>query len=61
MMAAAIRILYVDDEPGLLDIGKRFLERTGDFSVTIIDSAPAALALLKKENFDAIISDYQMP
>jgi len=61
MMAAAIRILYVDDEPGLLDIGKLFLERNGDFSVTIIDSAPAALALLKKENFDAIISDYQMP
>jgi hypothetical protein len=26
MMAAAIRVLYVDDEPTLLDLGKQFLE-----------------------------------
>ena len=57
----AIRILYVDDEPGLLEIGKMFLEMSGDFSVNPIDSASAALELLKKEQFDAIISDYQMP
>jgi hypothetical protein len=25
-MAAAIRVLYVDDEPSLLDIGKLFLD-----------------------------------
>jgi len=59
--AAAIRILYVDDEPDLLEIGKMFLELSGDFSVNTIDSASAALELLKKEQFDAIISDYQMP
>ena len=34
MMAAAIRVLFVDDEPGMLDIGKLFLERSGDFAVT---------------------------
>ena len=61
MMAARIRILYVDDEPALLEIGKLFLERSGDFIVTIIDSASAALNLLKTEQFDAIISDYHMP
>jgi len=61
MMAAAIRVLYVDDEPGLLDIGKLFLERSGDFTVTTALSAVEALRLLEQEKFDAIISDYQMP
>ncbi|MEI6292708.1 MAG: PAS domain S-box protein [Methanomicrobiales archaeon] len=60
-MTDTLRVLYVDDEPDLLEIGKLFLEESGDFSVTTIDSAPAALDLLLQENFDAIISDYQMP
>ena len=55
------RILYVDDEPGLLDIGKVFLEDSGQFSVDIVTSAPTALTLLNSKNYDAIISDYQMP
>ena len=54
-------ILYVDDEPGLLEIGKLFLEQSGQFSVDIITSAPAALSLLNSKTYDAIISDYQMP
>ena len=60
-MAEKISVLYVDDEPELLDIGKLFLEESGDFSVTTIDSAVAAISLISNENFDAIISDYQMP
>ncbi len=32
------RILYVDDEPDLLEIGKLFLERSGEFNVDIITS-----------------------
>ena len=55
------RILYVDDESGMLEIGKLFLERSGQFSVDTITSAPAALTLLKIKTYDAIISDYQMP
>jgi PAS domain S-box-containing protein len=55
------RILYVDDEPALLEIGKLFLEQSGQFSVDIVSSAPAALAFLKTKTYDAIISDYQMP
>ncbi len=54
-------VLYVDDEPGLLEIGKLFLEESGQFSVDIITSAPAALTLLNIKNYDAIVSDYQMP
>ncbi|MEI6293447.1 MAG: PAS domain S-box protein [Methanomicrobiales archaeon] len=60
-MADTLRVLYVDDEAGLLEIGKLFLQQSGDFSVTTIDSAPAAIELLGQEQFDAIISDYQMP
>ena len=54
-------ILYVDDEAALLEITKLFLEQEGHFSVEVITSAPAALSLMKSNNFDAIISDYQMP
>ncbi len=61
MMVEKILVLYVDDEPALRDIGKLFLERTGNFSVVTIDSASGALTLLKKERFDAVVSDYQMP
>ncbi|MEI6842712.1 MAG: response regulator [Methanomicrobiales archaeon] len=56
-----LRVLYFDDETDLLEIGKLFIEQSGDFSVTTIDSASAALNLIKIEQFDAIISDYQMP
>ncbi|MEI7856566.1 MAG: histidine kinase dimerization/phosphoacceptor domain -containing protein [Methanomicrobiales archaeon] len=60
-MADKIRVLYVDDEPALLDLCKIFLEDSGEFSVETIESASAALVLLKKEPFDAIVSDYLMP
>ena len=37
------RILYIDDEPSLLEIAKLFLERSKDFSVDIDTSAEHAL------------------
>jgi PAS domain S-box-containing protein len=54
-------ILYVDDEPGLLEIGKLFLEQGGRFRVDTLRSATDALAALRSNRYDAIISDYQMP
>ncbi len=60
-MVDAIQVLYVDDELGLLEIAKLDLEESGEFSVATIDSVSAALDILEKEKFDAIISDYQMP
>jgi PAS domain S-box-containing protein len=54
-------LLYIDDEPGLLELGQLFLESTGDFTVTTALSADAGLACLAQHDFDAIISDYQMP
>ena len=56
-----ISLLYVDDEPDLLDLGKLFLERGGQFSVTITSSAREGLEKLSRTAFDAVISDYQMP
>jgi PAS domain S-box-containing protein len=56
-----ITLLYVDDEPHLLEIGKIFLEESGDFSVTTCGSAREGLEALGTGGFDAIISDYQMP
>ena len=60
-MIPVYRILYVDDEPMLLDIGKLFLERNGQFKVDTYTSASDGLTFLKSENYDAIVSDYQMP
>jgi len=54
-------VLYVDDEPMLLELTKIFLERTGDFRVDSVASAPAALDILASTSYDCIISDYQMP
>jgi PAS domain S-box-containing protein len=56
-----ISILYVDDEPDLLEIGKLFLEQSGQFNVDTVTAAPAALFHLNTKSYDAIISDYQMP
>ncbi|ACL15563.1 hybrid sensor histidine kinase/response regulator [Methanosphaerula palustris] len=61
VMAAEIRVLYVDDEPGLLEIGKLFLERERGFVVDTLTSARVALEQLNSERYDVIISDYQMP
>ncbi|MFA4876957.1 MAG: PAS domain S-box protein [Methanoregula sp.] len=56
-----LRILYVDDETTLLDASRRYLERQGGFFVDTAGSASAALPLLAGGQYDAIVSDYQMP
>ncbi|HII99730.1 MAG TPA: response regulator [Methanoregula sp.] len=56
-----VTLLYVDDEPDLLNLGRLFLERGGEFSVTTAGSAQEGLEKLSTAAFDAVISDYQMP
>ena len=56
-----ISLLYVDDERGLLDIGRIFLERSGGISVTTVDSAVEGIDVVGTGRYDAIVSDYQMP
>ena len=60
-MTAAIRILYVDDEPSLLEICKLFLEENRGFSVDCAISGKEALDRIAAAKYDAIVSDYQMP
>ncbi len=57
-----MKILYVDDEESLLEVGKLFLEQNNSkFSIQTCISAAIGLQLLKSESYDVIVSDYQMP
>ncbi|PKG32902.1 MAG: hypothetical protein CW742_05725 [Methanoregula sp.] len=56
-----ISILYVDDEPDLLELAQIFLEQTAEFRVRTSTSAEEILANPEILSFDAILSDYQMP
>jgi len=56
-----ISVLYVDDDPILLDIGKLYLEQSGTIQVELLDSASTALEKLRATRYDAVISDFQMP
>lgn len=55
-----IRILYVDDEPAILDTCKKILERSGSFSVTPVSSGKKGLDRIHASDFDVVVSDYQM-
>jgi PAS domain S-box-containing protein len=57
-----IRVLCVDDEPGLGDVVSRYLERVNDDLVAEVEtSASDALDRLDREEFDCIVSDHDMP
>ncbi|MHA2203545.1 MAG: PAS domain S-box protein, partial [Candidatus Hodarchaeales archaeon] len=57
-----ISVLSIDDEPGLLELSKIFLEKENEYlEVDTSTSVADALKKLEKKNYDAIISDYKMP
>jgi len=60
-MKGEINILLVDDEHSLLDQANIFLGKVERLNVTMASSAKKGLELLDKEDFDVIVSDYQMP
>jgi len=60
-MTAGMKVLYVDDETDLLEVGKMFLEQSGQFTVETAPSAQEALNSPAFSSYDAIIADYQMP
>ncbi len=56
-----ISILYVDDEPALVEVAAHYLKKTQDI---VVDTAPtviAACTLLSQRQYDAIVSDYSLP
>ncbi|WP_321506069.1 PAS domain S-box protein [uncultured Methanoregula sp.] len=54
-------VLYVDDEPDLLELGKTFLELSGSITLETGLSAEEGIQAMKKSAIDCIVSDYQMP
>ena len=56
-----ISVLFIDNDDAHCEIGKYFLEKTGDFTVDTLGLAKKALALENLATYDAIVSDYQMP
>jgi PAS domain S-box-containing protein len=59
--AGITHVLYVDDEPALLDITRQLLESTGEFRVDTVTSVSDAMKALMERTYDAVVSDYQMP
>ena len=56
-----ITILYVDDEAGLLELGKLFLDMSGEIHVQIVPSAREALTFSSRTVVTTRSSDYLMP
>ena len=56
------RILFIDDEKALVDLGRQILERLG-YTVTVRTSSVEALELFMEhpEKFDLVITDMTMP
>lgn len=59
--AEPISVLYVDDEPALLEVTKLYLERTGGFAVDILSDPRQAPLQATSGRYEAVVSDYQMP
>jgi len=56
-----ITVLYVDDEPALLELTTLFLGREGDLAIDTAPSAKIGLAKLGENPYDVIVADYLMP
>lgn len=57
-----VDILLVDDDPDFAEMTGLFLERVDEsFSITTATSASEGLELVSENEFDCIVSDYEMP
>lgn len=61
-MGGSIRVLHVDDEPDLAETAAAFLEREAErLDVVPVTDVDEALETLQDEEFDCLVSDYDMP
>ncbi|OPX68457.1 MAG: aerobic respiration control sensor protein ArcB [Methanoregulaceae archaeon PtaB.Bin108] len=56
-----MHILLVDDDPALLDLIRRFLEREEEMQIDTCMSCQEAIELLRRSRYDAIVLDYDLP
>jgi PAS domain S-box-containing protein len=57
----SIQVLHVDDEALFLKVSDECLKTEGSFEVDAALSVDEALNKIKEKEYDAIVSDYQMP
>lgn len=55
------KILIIDDKLDIIDVLERFLLRSGKLEVTTHSNPKAALADIKNNNYDLILTDIMMP
>ena len=61
-MERRIRLLHVDDEPDFLETTTLLLGRIdAEFDITTATSTAEGLQRLQEEQFDCVVSDYEMP
>ncbi|MFC4549107.1 MULTISPECIES: PAS domain-containing protein [Halorussus] len=61
-MADRIRALLVDDDAAVSELTATYLRRVGDSISPTVETDPgAALDRLEREEFDCVVSDYDMP
>lgn len=56
-----IRVLAVDDDPGIVELTELYLERNDSMTVETVTSGRDGLDRLRATHFDCIVSDYKMP
>ncbi|MGD0644618.1 MAG: PAS domain S-box protein [Candidatus Bathyarchaeia archaeon] len=57
----SLQILHVDDDVSLLEVSKQLLLMENDFEIESAISVDEAFQKMRKQTYDAIVSDYEMP
>ena len=61
-MSVLKRVIFVDDEPRVLDGLRRMLrEMRREWDMTFVDSGDEALKAIEQQPFDVVVSDMRMP
>ncbi|MDB2294547.1 response regulator [Halorubrum ezzemoulense] len=59
---SGIHVLHIDDEPGFAELATDMLEHQDDrFTVETATRASKGLDRLTSNDFDCVVSDYDMP
>ncbi|EHQ37055.1 PAS domain-containing response regulator [Methanoplanus limicola] len=56
-----MKLLMVDEEPEILELAGIYLNKYSFYDIDKVYSADKALECLRIKNYDAIVSDYEMP